>query len=1390
MANTLGARGLAHPTASRNRWHRAHAAHGTRLERNDNVRYEIAKSLDNATEILGETKLEIQTEPHGVLVDIFRGDGALMAEGQSVVDMRDFDAGTYYVRAYNPAFGIAGGQTETVITNPADFNEDRSVDGTDLAIWQSGYGDTTEPELADGDANADNQVEGFDFLAWQQGFNSEAEVTVTQTDSPRIDVAFEINAPFRGESRPAYFDPDRDEIRGGDGSDTLIGNADLDRLFGGGGTDFFVGEGYELFDHDPSSEISSGPPATEASPTVKKNIDPVITIPDPNLRTVIAEQLGMLRDDGQLTRELLASDLSRLTILDASWRNIRDLSGLEFATNLQTLILTGNEIRSLGPIGPSRLTGGGQLLPEVTKRRLTGVDMHSLINLDEAFYPTRQGTVLGENLRFGTGSTSNQIIYRLPIKRPERAIGKAIFSLKVSRTKLTTDNDLRFLVSDGLTMLGGSLVDNNGGAIQYQVDWPDLNTSVGNGGITETIHRDGDLSPIDIEIVVEDGVAAITLANIAGQGTKTFFTEFDLAGDISFVIAAGSAGESYEFSNLEVDAEFFPANPDAASDLVGTDAGLAQLQHLVLDGNPITSSTGTDPFEPLELLSNLSFLSLDNLTGTSIDPLTTYSLDSLAGLEKLEHLSIDGLRLGLHTDSPDPSLPTEPPVNSQGQVLRNHILEFDRLPSEQGWSFGAAEGSSATETVFHIEDEDGDGQNELVFDGASHNLTYAYSLRDVVDETKPFVLEFDIRVIRSGSSRLDTAILVEDGNQRLVQLFFDESFISIGGALFDLDMARYRNLRVEYDPAGSYDVYADGQFVATGTKATIPYIANRLFIGDGTGATPNSNFALKSFAYRTHNFGNGFAPIANLPSLSHLSATDNLITDVTPLASLPDVQHIDLNNNRVSSIDALLGQSIIDNGEPGYSELTFNGPNDWNGGTNPNAFEGDYRLAPGQLANEVGASFSFGNLVNGELYQIYATWPEHSSRTHAAEFYGPGMVSQSDGSEFESVNQRFAPSGDIFGGRPWQLIGTLQADETGFFSMELTNFGDGNLAADAVRLERVVLPHLTTLDLRENPLDNAALEYVIDELTSNRPGEDVRTTEFVEYGPLVDDSQTAHLEGVWFTENLPPEFNWRNAPTLPTAEAGETTFLPLQRRPANFSGAGAKFDGVDDRIVVGELPGVDFSSGLTMEAWIYPTGPGNGFEGGNGLAAGQFVGGIVMNKEGEFQIARASDGEIIFVIDASNTNWIRSGLYAAEFSWSHVALSWDSDNDQATIYLKDSDGLVQTFSLPQATQGNGLSDFLPQLNEVQIGGRQRTDLVHHFDGLIRDVRLWNTEVAANAIDASLEGDETGLIGSWRLDETSGSVTFDYSPNGFHASLGGGIADSAPGLERGVRANYS
>ena len=71
-----------------------------------------------------------------------------------------------------------------------------------------------------------------------------------------------------------------------------------------------------------------------------------VDIPDSNLRAVIVEVLG--KEDA--TAPITLEEMATLTILRASDRNIKDLTGIDFAVNLEELWISDNPISDLSPL--------------------------------------------------------------------------------------------------------------------------------------------------------------------------------------------------------------------------------------------------------------------------------------------------------------------------------------------------------------------------------------------------------------------------------------------------------------------------------------------------------------------------------------------------------------------------------------------------------------------------------------------------------------------------------------------------------------------------------------------------------------------------------------------------------------------------------------------------------------------------------------------------------------------------------------------------------------------------------------------------------------------------------------------------------------------------------
>ncbi len=219
----------------------------------------------------------------------------------------------------------------------------------------------------------------------------------------------------------------------------------------------------------------------------------------------------------------------------------------------------------------------------------------------------------------------------------------------------------------------------------------------------------------------------------------------------------------------------------------------------------------------------------------------------------------------------------------------------------------------------------------------------------------------------------------------------------------------------------------------------------------------------------------------------------------------------------------------------------------------------------------------------------------------------------------------------------------------------------------------------------------------------------------------------------------------------------------------NLAGNAAAFDGFADYINMGEDTSLEVSEAITLEAWIYPTG--------NGATS---FGGIILNKEGEYEFARFADGTIrwAFANASPAWNWVNTNVVAPLNTWTHVAIVYDLPN--AKTYLNGA--LVHTWAI----QGN-IGDFHANSDQLRAGGRQIGN--QFFDGFIDEARVWKVVRTEAQIISTLNDTlsanyyttpDSGLIGYWRMDDLDdlgingdgNDDVRDYSSNSNHGDLNG------------------
>ncbi|MDG2076210.1 MAG: Calx-beta domain-containing protein [Arenicellales bacterium] len=243
-------------------------------------------------------------------------------------------------------------------------------------------------------------------------------------------------------------------------------------------------------------------------------------------------------------------------------------------------------------------------------------------------------------------------------------------------------------------------------------------------------------------------------------------------------------------------------------------------------------------------------------------------------------------------------------------------------------------------------------------------------------------------------------------------------------------------------------------------------------------------------------------------------------------------------------------------------------------------------------------------------------------------------------------------------------------------------------------------------------------------------------------------------------ENLAVTVSSASAGTIADA-TGIGTIIDNDANTVSYGNA-LNFDGTDDLIDITDAANISVTSNYTIEAWVYST---KAVATDNGSNTYQ---GIVSKGDYDYQLGLAdksgalsnqetggNDHNLFFYENGAptSTNVVAAGVGVAVNAWTHVAVT--NDGTDHKIYLDGT--LVQTSTATGMVDGARALIIGASLKTGRDGSGGKVDYTDWFKGSIDDVRLWNEARTVGEVNANkkvaLRGDEEGLIGYWKLDNS-------------------------------------
>ena len=582
-----------------------------------------------------------------------------------------------------------------------------------------------------------------------------------------------------------------------------------------------------------------------------------VTVPDTNLRAEIAVALGKSR-----SQVLTVADLLKLTALTANSANIRDLTGLQHASNLKTLALDNNNISDVA------LLAG---LPQLTSLSLDDNNISDVA-------PLEMLTQL-ETLSLDENAIANVV--------PLAALTQ-LEMLSLNNNSISDVSPLEALTQLKTLRLRGNLL-----------SYPSLHThipAIQTTGATVTV--DPRTPTTLMQISGTHGVAGAALPLIVEVQDEKGFGFSGVP--VTFTVTAG--GGQLTAPNVITDRTgrarttlTLGSTPGKNTVRVAATGVARPVSFTITSINASSPVTIRDVDLRAKIAETLGKSRGVQLTAGDMLALTRLevpnaNIQNLAGLEHAHNLTSLNLS-GEH-------------ISGQGWVNNNSVSDFSPLFGLSQLTRLSLFSSSLSDVSFlssltqltylHL------GNNTLSDISVLSELTqltYLYLNNNGITNLSPLAGLAQLTYLHLGNNTLSDISVLSELTQ-LTYLYLGNTSISGVSALAGLTQLTYLDI--------ASNTISDVSALAGLTQLTVLYLGNNS-ISD---VSPLANLTQLTVLHLYNNTITEVEPLTGLTQLTVLFLYNNTITEVEPLTGLTQLTVLHLYNNTIADMSPLVGLNL------------------------------------------------------------------------------------------------------------------------------------------------------------------------------------------------------------------------------------------------------------------------------------------------------------------------------------------------------------------------------------------------------------------------------------------------------------------------------------------------